>query len=339
MLRSLGIPLAAAIALAPTSARAESVADFYRGKTVSLILGYPGGGSNGIYARAVARHIGRHIPGNPNVIFRTMPGAGSLVAANHLFHVAPRDGTALGFISATIPLEELLGVGGVKFRSAEFNWIGRVASGVNMTFVKNTSSLKTIEDAYKREVILGASGRSSTVFVYPSVFGAVTGAKFKMVLGYASSPEAMLAMERGEVEGHSTSLEVVRALHPTWLSEKRITVLVQYALSRHPELLDVPMSWELGHSAEDQQILKVVANATEVGKMILAPPGLPADRVRALRRAFDATMKDPDFVAELTSNRVELGVMTGEDLQRLVVDLGATPPAMVAKIKAVYPLN
>ena len=268
-----------------------------------------------------------------------MPGAGSLVAANHLFHVAPRDGTALGFISATIPLEELLGVGGVKFRSAEFNWIGRVAPGVNMTFVKDTSSLKTIQDAYKREVILGASGRSSTVFVYPAVLGAVTGAKFKMVLGYASSPEAMLAMERGEVEGHSTSLEVVRALHPTWLSEKRITVLVQYALSRHPELPDVPMSWELGRSPEDQQILKVVANATEVGKMILAPPGLPAERVQALRRAFDATMKDPDFIAELKSNRVELGVMPGEDLQKLVVDLGATPPAMVDKIKAVYPLN
>ena len=210
---------------------AQSVADFYRGKTVSLILGYPGGGSNGIYARAVARHIGKHIPGNPNVIFRTMPGAGSLVAANHLFHVAPKDGTALGFIAATIPLEELLGVGGVKFKSAEFNWIGRVASGVNMTFVKDTSPVKTIQDAYKREVILGASGRSSTVFVYPAVLGNVIGAKFKMVLGYASSPEAMLAMERGEVEGHSTSLEVVRALHPTWLSEKKITVLVQYALS------------------------------------------------------------------------------------------------------------
>src|SRR5262245_37331013 len=281
MLRLLGMALAVVMASVSSGASAQSVVDFYRGKTVSVILGYPGGGSNGIYARAVARHIGRYIPGNPTVIFKTMPGAGSLVAANHLFHVAPRDGTALGFIAATIPLEELLGVGGVKFRSAEFNWIGRIASGVNMTFVKDTSSLKTVKDAYNREVILGASGRSSTVFVYPSVLGAVTGAKFKMVLGYASSPEAMLAMERGEVEGHSTSVEVVRALHPTWLREKRITVLVQYALSRHPELPDVPMSWELGRTPEDQQILKVVANATEVGKMILAPPGLPTERVQA----------------------------------------------------------
>jgi tripartite-type tricarboxylate transporter receptor subunit TctC len=339
MSQSLGVVLAAILAVAPSQAMSQPVADFYRGKTVSLILGYPGGGSNGIYARAVARHIGRHIPGNPTVIFRSMPGAGSLVAANHLFNVAPKDGSTLGFISATIPLEELLGVSGAKFKSAEFNWIGRIAPGVNMTFVKDTSPIKTIHDVYKRDVILGASGRSSTVFIYPAVLGAVTGAKFKMVLGYASSPEAMLAMERGEVEGHSTSLEVVRALHPTWLSEKRVTVLVQYALSRHPELPDVPMSWELGRTPEDQQILKVVANATEVGKMVLAPPGLPADRVQALRRAFDATMKDPDFVAELASNRVELGAMAGEDLQKLVRELAGTPRAMVDKIKAVYPLN
>ena len=333
------IAIAFAFLLLPAAAKAQSVADFYRGKSVNLILGYPGGGSNGIYARAVARYLGKHIPGNPNVVFRSMPGAGSLVAANHLFHVAPRDGTALGFISATIPLEELLGVGGVKFKSAEFNWIGRVAPGVNMTFVKDTSTVKTIQDVYKREVILGASGRSSTVYVYPAVLSNVVGAKFKMVLGYASSPEAMLAMERGEVEGHSTSLEVVRALHPTWLSEKKITILVQYALTRHPELPDVPNSWELGRNPEEQQILKIVASATEVGKMIMAPPAMPADRVQALRRAFDATMKDPEFIAELKSNRIEQGPMVGEELQKLVAELGATSPAMVEKIKAIYPLN
>ena len=339
MLRSLGVALAAVIALAPSVAMAQSVADFYRGKTVSVILGYPGGGSNGIYARAVARHIGRHIPGNPTVIFKSMPGAGSLVAANHLFNVAPKDGTALGLISATIPLEELLGVAGAKFKSAEFNWIGRIAPGVNMTFVKDTSPVKSIEDVYKREVILGASGRSSTVFIYPAVLANVIGAKFKMVMGYPGSSEAMLAMERGEVEGHSTSLEIVRALHPTWLSEKKITVLVQYALRRHPDLKDVPASWELGRNPEEQQILKIVANATEVGKMIMATPGMPADRVEALRRAFDATMKDPEFVAEVQANRVELGPMPGEELQKLVAGLGAAPPAVIDKVKAIYPLN
>jgi tripartite-type tricarboxylate transporter receptor subunit TctC len=339
MSRSLGAALAAAVMLLPAAAPAQPVADFYRGKTVSLILGYPGGGSNGIYARAVARHIGRHIPGNPTVIFKSMPGAGSLVAANHLFHVAPKDGTTLGFISATIPLETLLGVASAKFKAAEFNWIGRIAPGVNMTFVKAASPVKSIQDAYTREVILGASGRSSTVFIYPSVLSNVIGAKFKMVMGYPGSPEAMLAMERGEVEGHSTSMEIVRSLHPTWLSEKKITILVQYALTRHPELKDVPMSWELGRSPEEQQILKLVASATEVGKMVMAPPAIPADRVRALRRAFDATMKDPDFVAELKASRVELGPMAGEALQKLVADLGATPASTVDKVRAIYPLK
>jgi tripartite-type tricarboxylate transporter receptor subunit TctC len=337
--RSLRVVLAAVVSLTPVGALAQPVADFYRGKTVSLILGYPGGGSNGIYARAVARHLGRHIPGNPTVIFRSMPGAGSLIAANHLFNVAPKDGTALGFISATIPLEELLGVGGAKFKSAEFNWIGRVAPGVNMTFVKDTSPVKRIEDVYKREVILGASGRSSTVAIYPAVLANVVGAKFKLVMGYSGSPDAMLAMERGEVEGHSTSMEIVRALHPSWLSEKKITILVQYALTRHPEMTDVPMSWELGRTPQEQQVLKLVASATEIGKMVMAPPGIPAERVQALRRAFDATMKDPEFIAELKANRVEMGPMVGEDLQKFVGDLGAVPPAVLDKVSAIYPLN
>jgi tripartite-type tricarboxylate transporter receptor subunit TctC len=158
-------------------------------------------------------------------------------------------------------------------------------------------------------------------------------------MGYAGSAEAMLAMERGEVEGHTTSVEAVRAVHPSWLSEKKITVLVQYGLKRHPDMMGIPMSWELGRNPEEQEILKLVANAAEIGKMILASPGIPADRVTALRRAFDATMKDPEFMAELAASRVELGPMPGEELQKLVADLGAVPPAIIDKVKALYPLN
>ena len=339
MLRSTGVALAAFIALLPSGAAAQSAADFYRGKTVSVILGYPGGGSNGVYARVFARHIGKHIPGNPTVVFRSMPGAGSLIAANHLFHVAPKDGTAMGLISSTIALEELLAPGNVKFKSAQFNWIGRAAPGVNITFVKNTSPAKTIQDVFKREVILGATGRSSTIAVYPSVLNSVIGTRFKLVMGYAGSAQAMLAMERGEVEGHTTSIEGVRTLHPDWLSDRKVTILVQYALRRHPELRDVPMSWELGRNAEEKQILKLVANAAEIGKMILAPPGVPAERITTLRRAFDATMKDPDYAAELAASRVELGPMVGEELQKLVGDLGVVPSAIIDKVKALYPLN
>jgi tripartite-type tricarboxylate transporter receptor subunit TctC len=158
-------------------------------------------------------------------------------------------------------------------------------------------------------------------------------------MGYQSSNTAMLAMERGEVEGHSTSVEVVRAVHPEWLTEKKVTVLVQYALKRHPELADVPMSWELGRNDEEKQILRIVANATEVGKMILSTPDTPAERITALRRAFDATTQDPAFVAELKAQRVELGPMPGEDLQKLVGEVGAVAPEIIDKVKAIYPLN
>jgi tripartite-type tricarboxylate transporter receptor subunit TctC len=325
--------------LFPRAARAQSVEEFYRGKTINMILGYPGGGSNDLYARTVSRHIGKHIPGNPSSVMRNMPGGGSLVAANHLFNVAPRDGTTLGLIAPTIPLEERLGAPNVKFKSTEFNWIGRVAPGVNMAFVMSTSPVKTIQDTFTREVLLGASGRSSTVAIYPAVLANVIGVKFKMVMGYAGSTTAMLAMERGEVEGHSTSLEIVRAVHPDWLADKKITILVQFALKRHPELADVPMSWELGRNPEEQQILKVVANATEVGKMIMAPPDLPANRLHALRRAFDATVKDAEFIADLKAARIELGPMPGEQLQKLVEEVGNVSPAILDKVKAIYPLN
>ena len=328
-----------AVLLMPASGAAQSIEEFYRGKTLNMIIGYATGGSNDIYARAVARHIGRHIPGNPTVVPRNMPGGGSLVAANHVFNVAPKDGTTLALIAPTIPLEERLGVPNVKLKSAEFNWIGRVAPSVNMTFVLSTVPVKTIEDTFKREVILGASARSSTVAIYPAVLANVIGAKFKLVMGYQSSTASMLAMERGEVEGHSTSLEVIRAVHPEWLPEKKITALVQYALKRHPELPDIPMSWELGRTEEDKQILRIVANATEVGKMILSTPDTPAERITALRRAFDATMQDPAFMAELKAQRVELAPMTGEELQKLVAEVGTVSPAILDKVRAIYPLN
>lgn len=323
----------------PGAAHAQSVEEFYRGKQLNMIIGYPTGGSNDIYARTVGRHIGKHIPGNPTVVPRNMPGGGSLIAGNHVFNVAPKDGTTLALIAPTIPLEERLGVPNVKLKTAQFNWIGRVAPSVNMTFVMATVPVKTIQDTFKREVILGASARSSTVAIYPAVLSNVVGAKFKLVMGYPSSTASMLAMERGEVEGHSTSLEVVRAVHPDWLPEKKITPLVQYALKRHPELPNVPMSWELGRNEDERQILRIVANATEVGKMIFTTPDTPADRIQALRRAFDATMNDTAFQADLKTQRVELNPMSGEELQKLVVELGSVSPAIIDKVKAIYPLN
>src|SRR5215813_11846119 len=193
----------------PTLACAQSVESFYRGKTVTVVIGYPPAGANDFYGRAVARHIGKHIPGNPTVVPRHMPGGGSLLAANHIFNVAPKDGTTLGLIVPTAPLEERLGAANVRFKAADFNWIGRLAATPNVTFMNANAPVKTIQDAMEHESVLGATGRSSTVAIYPTSLNVILGTKFKLVMGYAGSAEAMLAMERGEVQGHSTTWEGV----------------------------------------------------------------------------------------------------------------------------------
>ncbi|MDB5650518.1 MAG: tripartite tricarboxylate transporter family receptor [Hyphomicrobiales bacterium] len=329
------LAVAACTALAGP-ASAQSVAQFYAGKTMELIVGYPPGGSNDVYGRAVARHLGRHIPGSPNIIFRNLPGAGSILAANHIYNVAPKDGTVLGLLAATNTIDEKLGAVGVKFETTKFTWIGRVASAVNITAMWHTSKIKNIADALKTESTLGATGSGSTVYVYPNVLNRVVGTKFKMVMGYGGSSEAMLAMERGEVEGHSTSLEAYKSAHPSWLTEKKVNVIVQYALKRHPDLPDVPTCVELARTPEEAQILKAVVNATEIGKAILTTPGIPADRRDALRKAFMEMTVDPEFIAELDKMRVELTPMSGVELEKLVTEVGNISPAVLDSIKAVY---
>lgn len=319
-----------------TGAQAQGVEQFYSGKTIEFIVGYPPGGSNDIYGRAVARHIGRHIPGNPQVVFRNMPGAGSILAANHIYNVASRDGTVLGLLAATNTLDEKLGASGVKFETSKFTWIGRVAAGTNITAIWHTSKIKTISDAMMSEATLGATGTGSTVFIYPNVLNHVVGTKFKLVMGYGGSNEAMLAMERGEIEGHSTSLEAYKAAHPDWIKDKKVNIVVQYGLHRHPDLPDIPTCLEVAKSDEDKQILGAVVNATEIGKAVLSTPGVPAARAAALRKAFTDMTRDPEFIADLEKMRVELTPMSGEDMQSLVHEVGNMSPQLISKIKAVY---
>jgi tripartite-type tricarboxylate transporter receptor subunit TctC len=325
--------------LIPTFANAQSVENFYRGKTINVVIGYPPAGANDFYARAVARHIGKHIPGNPTVIPRNMPGGGSLVAANHIFNVAPKDGTTLGLIVPTAPIEEKLGAANVRFKAAQFNWIGRLAATPNVTFMNASSPVKTIKDAMEREAVLGATGRSSTVAVYPTMLNHLVGTKFKLVMGYAGSAEAMLAMERGEVEGHSTTWEGVKSRAARQLRDKTITILVQYGLQRHPELPDVPTAVELGRTNDEMLALRFFANASDVGRFILSTPDTPADRIQALRRAFDDMVKDPEFIADLDAQKLDLGPLSGEELQKLIEEVANVPPAILEKVRGLYPLN
>ena len=309
---------------------------FYRGKTIDMVIGYPAGGSNDIYARLVARHIGKQIPGNPNVVIRNMPGAGSIVAGNFLYNLAPKDGTVLGLVSPTMPLDEKLGAKGVKFESAKLNWIGRVAPSTNICFYWNTSPIKTVQDLFDKPSASGATGAGSTVSVYPTVMNNVLGTKIKLVMGYAGSPEAMLAMERGEVEGHSTSFDALRTAHPEWITEGKVKILLQYGLTRHPQLSDVPTIIELAKTDEQRQILRAVMNASDIGKMITSPPGQPRERVEMLRRAFDETMLDPEFASDVEKSRVERIPLSGAELQKLVEEIGSMDEALTAKVRAIY---
>jgi tripartite-type tricarboxylate transporter receptor subunit TctC len=327
------IGLAAAAASAATPAKA---AEPFAGKSIDLIIGAPPGGGYDIYARALARHIGRHIPGQPTIVPKNMPGAGSLLAANHIYNVAAKDGSALGAVSQGMPLQAKLNPASVKFDPSKFNWIGRVAPSSNVTMVWHTSKAMSFDDALKNEVVLGATGAGSTVALYPLVMNEILKTKFKLIMGYKGSADAMLAMQRGEVEGHSTTWEAVKAVHRDWIQEKKVRFLVQHGLTRNPEIPDVPTSVELTKDPDDKAVMRVIMSAAEIGKSYFTAPGVPQDRVEALRRAFDAMVKDPDFIASLAKLGGEVDALKGEDLQKLVQELDEVPPPLLARVGEIY---
>src|SRR4051812_40402479 len=324
--------------LAYAPAGAQTVEEFYRGRTINFIVGYPPAGAPDTYARLVARHMGRYIPGEPAIIVRNMAGAGSLIAANHLFNAAARDGTTLGLTSPTIPLEETLGAPQSKYNASQFNWIGRLATNSNVTFINGTSQVKTISDAFEKVAILGATGRSSTNAVYPAVLNNVLGTKFKIVTGYQGTAAVMLAMERGEVDGNSATFDGLLAQHPDWVTTRRINVVVQYLLKRLPDLPDVPTMAELARTPEQATILRTVSSASEIGKFVLTTPAVPAARVAALRTAFEAMVRDSEFLVEARKLHIEVDPLSGAELQKIVQETQSIPSDVIEKVKAVYPL-
>ncbi|MFN3891450.1 MAG: Bug family tripartite tricarboxylate transporter substrate binding protein [Beijerinckiaceae bacterium] len=319
------------------AALAQSPAEFYKGRNFEIIIGYAPGGSNDTYSRMLAQHIGKHIPGNPNVVPRNMPGAGSFLAVNHMFAAAPKDGTAIALGAPTMALDEKLGNPGVRFKTAELNWVGRIGPLVNIAFTWKTSPVKTLEQARQREATFSGTGAGSTASVYPLVLNNVLGTKFKLVMGYRGSNEAMLAVERGEVEGHSTAFEAVRAAKPMWLQDGSINILAQFGLKRLPDLPNVPTAIESAPDPQSREVLTAIMSASEIGTSYFTTPGAPADRVTALRRAFDATMADPGFLGDLKKMKMDMGPMKGEDMQKLVVDFSNMSPQLLERVRAVYP--
>ena len=333
--RGLAILSVALVGLG-AAASAQTPEQFYAGKTVDFVIGYPPGGSNDTLGRLVARHISKHIPGKPTVVPKNQPGAGSFLAVNTIFNVSPKDGTVIGIGAPTTPLDEKLGTQGVRFKTAELNWIGRLDSLVNIVFMWKTSPVKTFADAQKIQSTLSATGIGSTVSIYPTVMNNLFGTKFKLIMGYKGSSEAMLAVERGEAEGHSTSWTALKVAHPDWLRDKNVTILVQFALKRHAELPDIPTAVDLARNDEERAILRAIMNATEVGTAFFTTPGVPADRLTTLRRAFDATVRDPELLADAEKIHVGVSPMTGEELQTLVAEVSNLPPGLLEKVRAAY---
>lgn len=323
--------IGAALAHGPALAEAQST---LAGRAITLTIGYGPGSGNDVYGRLIARHLGKHIPGQPTVVPQNMPGAGSFKAANYLFQAAPKDGTALGYISQTAATEELLGSQAIQFKTAQFNWVGRIGSYNNVTVFWHTSPIKTIADTLKMESTIGATGVGSAVYIYPNMMNRILGTKFKIVSGYQGTAQTSLAMERGEVEGVTMGWFPIKTNKRDWLEQKKVRFLVQFLTARHADLPDVPTIVELARTPEEKQLFALFANDGEVGKAILLPPGVPPATVATLRRAFDAMTKDRDYIAEADKLQLETDSMPGERLQALIASVMATPVAVVERAKS-----
>jgi len=318
------------VSAATASARADEVADFYRGKTVNMLIGVGVGGEYDIQARLVARHIGKHIPGNPTVVPQNMTGAGGLRMINFLYGVAAKDGTYIGMIANAFPALQTAGVAGVQFDAGKLQWLGTIAPVVETIATWHSTGIKTIDDVRTRETVIGASARGAITFFYPALMNELIGTRFKIVTGYTGGNQINLAMERGEVEARNNTWSSWKATKPTWLKDKLITVIIQ-AGPRAPDL-DAPSVESMARNPQDRQLIELVMSGTQLGRPF-ATNAAPPERVAALRAAFAATMKDPEFLAEAQKLSFEVDPVLGDKMQSIVVKILATPKDIAAKAK------
>jgi tripartite-type tricarboxylate transporter receptor subunit TctC len=336
-MKRLAVFLAALATLAgaaASAARADAVADFYRGKRVILVIGYGNGGGYDIYARMFARFIGEHIPGNPTVIPQNMPGAGSRRAANWLYTVAPRDGTVIACLGQATPTDQALGQPGIQFDARKFNWIGNLAVVNNIMFVSTAAGVASLDEARKKTLAIGATGASSPSVLYPQVSNRLLGTRFKIVPGYQSGGDINLAVERRELDGRgSDSWASMKSIHVDWLRDGKINILFQIGPRREADLPEVPLWTELAGNDAQRQVLEILSGDVAVGRPILTAPDVPADRVAALRKAFDETLADPQFLAAAKQANIYVKPMGGEELQAIVERIAAPPEAILGLVK------
>ena len=322
-------------AAAPSLAQQEDVAAFFRGKTLRLIVGVGVGSGYDINARLLARHMAAHIPGQPAIIVMNQPGAGSLTMTNALYHTGPFDGTVMGASFNGMPTTPLLQpTTGVRFDPVKLNWLGSTNRETQVMYVWHTAPAQALEDARGREIVMGAQAPGSTQFDYPVLANNLFGFKFKVVTGYESTPKIHLAMEGGEVHGTIANWSTLKAINTNWLTEKKIRILAQWALQKSPELDGVPLFLDVAGSDAERDALRLMLARLEYGRPFFLPPNVPAARVEALRRAFDATMKDPAYLAEADRLKVDVEPLSGEQVAALVEQVCRTPAETVARVRA-----
>ena len=314
------------------SAAAQTPPATFAGKTVNMIIGFGPGGGYDIWGRAVAGHIGKHLPGNPTVIAQNLPGGGSYRAANFIYTIAPKDGTAMALIARDAALGPLTGEPGAQFDATKFSWLGTPTTETNVCIAYHTAPVKNVHDLTEKELIVGDTGPGTGTHSYPKALNAILGMKFKLVGGYPSSADVFLAMERGEVQGICESLDSVMARRPDWISSGTVSVLFQGGAKPNPELKGVPFVVDLASKPEDKQAIEFLYIGQGIGRPFIAPPNMPPDRLKILRSAFDATMKDPDFIAEAKLRKFSLDPEDGEQLEALVKKAYATPKPIIDRI-------
>jgi tripartite-type tricarboxylate transporter receptor subunit TctC len=332
MARALVLAALAVVFAASAAPAQQSVADFYKGKNVSLLLGTGPGGSYDLYARIFAEHLSKHIPGNPNIIVENMPGAGGVTAGNHLFGPGPQDGTKILLSHAIIMSEVLDPKAGVRFQSAKFNWIGTYDAIAHTLALWHESKAKSIADLKKPGAVIGSFAKAHFTYQWPAMMRDVLGLDFKLITGYPTGNTNNLAMERGEIDGWAASWENLIGTRPHWIKEKKVNLLVQFLLERKHQIPDVPTLLELA-PPDKKDIVEFMSAATPFGRAIVAGPGVPAERVAALRKAFEATVKDPAFLAMAQKRQVDIEWRDHQHTMSLVKKIVGASPDLIARVK------
>jgi tripartite-type tricarboxylate transporter receptor subunit TctC len=323
---------AVAIGLGASAAHAQSPAEFYKGKTVEVYVGYSAGGGYDVYGRMLARYMGKHIPGNPTMVVKNMEGAGSLRLANWIYNAAPKDGTAFGIIGRGAAFDPLFGNKAAQFDPNKFNWVGSMNNEVSVCVSWKDTGVNKFEDLLTKELVVGGTGPSADTDQFPRIMNGVLNTKFKIISGYPGGNDVSLAMQRGEVQGRcGWSWSSVVATQAQWYKDKTINVLVQLSLAKHEDLQHIPLIMDLAKTKEQQQILRLVFARQVMGRPFVAAPDIPADRVAALRKAFMDTMKDKEFLAEAEKAKLEIQAVSGQELQNVIKEAYQTSPELAQK--------